>query len=161
MKLLNYKYLLLLTLMLAACTHAPAGTDLINKDASLPASFDLNKMGLKVITSSINKKQGTMATLYGNAAALQAAKGGADIKPIVGETFALVTWKQKADEHWFGAKIPGQLQSLEMLKTQAGAAGIVLTYQKYVGKSLTLTADTAGNNVRTQYILQQQASVMP
>lgn len=161
MKLLNYTLALILTSLMAACSNRPTGSSLINHEASLPASFDLNKLGLKVITSSINKKQATMSTLYGNAAALQAAMAGAKTKLLPGETFALVTWKQKEDDHWFGAKIPGELQSVEMLKTQGLTGVITLDYQKYSGKNLISSADTAGNTAAIQLILRQRASIMP
>ena len=57
-----------------------------------------------------------MATLYGNEPALQAAKLGSSTT-TAGETFALVTWKQKADESWFGANIPDEVQSIEQIST--------------------------------------------
>ena len=57
-----------------------------------------------------------MSTLYGNHWHCKKAK---DLnKALVGgESFTLVTWKQQPDEHWFGANIPGDLQSVEVLKT--------------------------------------------
>jgi len=161
MKPLNYTLLLILLLSIAGCSNPTGTAELLNKQASFPPSFDLNKLGLKVITSSINKKQATMSTLYGNATALQAATAGADTKPVPGEIFALVTWKQKPDEHWFGANIPGELQSVAMLKTQSKAGATTLNYQKYCGKSLTLSADTSGNEAGIQLILKERASVMP
>ena len=157
MKPLNYSIVFILPLFLAACSN-PTGNPL-NQEASFPASFDLTKMGLKVITSSINKKQATMSTLYGNSAALKAAGDNTQYQP--GETFALVTWKQKPDGHWFGANIPGDLQSVGMLKTSGQAGAITLNYQKYTGRSLTITADTVGNTAAMKFILSERASVMP
>jgi hypothetical protein len=157
MKLLNYTILFILPIFLADCSN-PSGS-MPNREASFPASFDLTKMGLKVITSSINKKQGTMSTLYGNAAALKVAGDSTQHQP--GETFALVTWKQKADGHWFGANIPGNLQSVGMLKTTGQAGAITYNYQKYTGKNLTISTDTIGNTATTKFILGERASVMP
>jgi hypothetical protein len=144
-----------MALLLAACTNTTNNTSLVNDAASLPESFNFSKMGLKVITSFINKKQGTMATLYGNAPALQAAKDGSS---ATGEVFALITWKQKADDHWFGANIPSSLQSVEYVKTaQPGNT----SYQKFEGKALVLSTDTLHNQERIKYILNQKASVFP
>jgi len=157
MKPSNYSILFILSLFMVACSNPPSNP--LNQEASFPASFDLTKMGLKVITSSINKKQATMSTLYGNAAALKAATDSTQHQP--GETFALVTWKQKADGHWFGANIPGNLQSVTMLKTAGQAGAITFNYQKYTGKNLTLSADTVGNKASMKFILSEQASVMP
>lgn len=152
-------YILLgMVVLLSACTSTSNNTSLVNDDASLPTSFNFSKQGLKVITSFINKKQSTMATLYGNDVALQAAKSGSSTK-TAGETFALVTWKQKADDHWFGAKIPSSLQSVEYVKiTQSGNA---VSYQKFEGKTLVLSTDTLHNQERIKYILSQKASIFP
>jgi len=157
MKPLNYSILFILPLFMVACSNPPGNP--LNQEASFPASFDLTKMGLKVITSSINKKQETMSTLYGNAAALKVASDSTRHQP--GETFALVTWKQKADGHWFGANIPGNLQCVTMLKTTGRVGAITFNYQKYTGKSLTISADTVGNTATTKFILSERASVMP
>lgn len=147
-----------MVVLLAACTNPPKSTSLVNDGASLPESFNFSKAGLKVITSSVNKNQGTMATLYGNEPALQAAKSGVNTT-TAGEIFALVTWKQKADDHWFGANIPGNLQSVEYVKTTQ--AGNMVSYQKFEGKTLVLSKDTLHNQERIKYILGQKASVMP
>ena len=153
-------YILLagMIILLTACTSTSNNTSLVNNDASLPESFNFSKQGLKVITSFINKKQGTMATLYGNEAVLQAAKLGSSTT-TTGETFALVTWKQKADDHWFGAKIPSNLQSVEYVKTRP--SGNTVSYQKFEGKTLVLSTDTLHNQERIKYILSQKASIFP
>jgi len=146
-------------LTLAACNDKPDTASLVNNKASLPPSFNFDKMGLKVITSSINKKRHTMSILYGNEQALNTAK--LDNKSIIaGETFALVTWSQQADEHWFGAKIPADLLAVEVIKTtQTGENGI--QYQRFEGKTLAVNSDTLHRFERINYILGQKPSVMP
>jgi cytochrome c2 len=62
-----------------------------------PVAFDDSH--LKMMASFINRKSGTMSVLY--------AKGN---------TQTLVTWKQQSDENWFGAKVPGKLQSMKLIK---------------------------------------------
>jgi hypothetical protein len=74
----------------------------VNKVAPLPSDLDLKAMGLTVFNSSINKKTGTMSTTYANK-----------------RVKAVVTWKQKDDEHWFGAKIPGKVVSVKLVKAAA------------------------------------------
>ncbi|CAM3979888.1 hypothetical protein SAMN06265348_104348 [Pedobacter westerhofensis] len=149
-----------LILLSAACSTQPNGSQLINKDASLPSSFNFSKMGLKVISTAINKKNATMCTLYGNELALKTAIAGNAPQP--GEVLAMITWKQKEDEHWFGAKIPGELLSLEIIKTTGGQfENIKANYQRYEGKLLTLSNDTTGNEKSMRYIFAQQPSVMP
>jgi hypothetical protein len=151
-----YILLAFTAIMLTACTSTTNNIALVNDAASLPPSFNFGKMGFKVINSSINKKLGTMSTLYGNESALKAAGTGA---ATAGEVFALVTWKQQTDDHWFGAKIPANLLSVEYVKT--GETGNPVSYQKFTGKNLVLSADTSNSQARIKYISDQKPSVMP
>jgi hypothetical protein len=146
-------------LFFAACQSPTAPEKLLNADASLPARHTISDKGLKVITSLINKKEHTMATLYGNPAALQSLQSGS--KPAAGEELTLITWKQKNDEHWFGAKIPGAIQSLETVKIIPGEKSNAVTYQSFAGPALTANKDTTGQAGRIAFILSQQPSVMP
>jgi hypothetical protein len=153
-----YILLAFAAVLLTACTSTTSNIALVNDAASLPSSFNFGKMGFKVITSFINKKQGTMSTLYGNELALKTTSAGTGTI-IVGEVFALVTWKQQADDHWFGAKIPANLLSVEYVKTGEGSNHI--SYQKFEGKNLVLSMDTSNNQNRIKYIFDQKPSVMP
>jgi hypothetical protein len=101
-----------------------------------------------------------MSTLYGNPLALQ--KAAAFNKELAGgELFTLVTWKQQPDAHWFGASIPGHLQSVEILKTQSNGTNVVFNYGRYEGKTLVLNSDTLYKSERIKFILDQRPSVMP
>src|ERR1700752_4404227 len=73
----NYIILAVMALVISACTNRKPSEELLNKKAAIPASFNFSKAGLKVITSSINKKNKTMCTLYGNELALKNAISGA------------------------------------------------------------------------------------
>lgn len=150
-------------LFLCSCTRRTKPEDNINQQASLPAGFDLNALHLKVLTSFINKKTGTMATLYGNEPAFNnAAKGWQNQQP--GAILALVTWKQQEDQRWYGANIPGELQSAELVKTQAGAGNTITTgYQQFSGPQLAevTTIDSATKQQRLQFLLAQHPAVMP
>ena len=75
----------------------------------------------------------------------------------------IIEWAQRADEHWFGARIPGEVRTVEIV-----AAGSVegqpkaSSYQEYRGsppKSIPSAPKTA--DARIEYILGQRASVMP
>lgn len=149
-----------MALVMASCSNRTDPAKLINKEASLPESFNFNKMNLKVVNSSINQKKATMSTLYGNDNALNALKADSGIR--TNEVLAFVTWKQKEDEHWFGARIPGDLQSLELIKTTKDDSGNdQITYQRFEGSKLTLRKDTIGNAQSIKYIFEQKPSVMP
>ena len=144
-------------LLLAACSNNKP-VELYNTKAALPASPKYNLDGLKVITSFVNKTKGTASTLYGNDAALKSAIDG-NKTAADNELFTLVTWKQQDDDHWFGAKIPSDVESVEVIKT--AVSGNNINYECLEGKGLALKADTLGQGERIAYILGQKPSVMP
>lgn len=148
-------YITITLLVLTSCNRPVPAEKIINKKASLPASFGADKMG--VIASFINKKQHTMSTLYGSALSVKRARSGTVIHP--GEELLLVTWKQKADENWFGVNIPALVQSVEKVTT--GRTPEEVTYKQYQGDALSLNNDTADKSLRINAIFDMQASVMP
>lgn len=156
MKLL-YISLAGIVLILSACDTPKPSEELLNKKAAIPASFHFDRAGLKVISSSINKKNKTMSTLYGNELALKTAIAGSTEYPA-GENLTLVTWKQQDDDRWFGARIPGDLESIEVVKTSDPN---IVNYQKYEGRQLVINPDTAHQQERIKYIFAQKPSVMP
>ena len=146
---------ILAAFLVSACRQQVPVNKIINQQASLPASFGLGNMG--VIASFINKKQHTMSTLYGNLVSVQRARAGEAVQPH--EQLLLVTWEQKADENWFGANIPGQVQSVEQVIT--GAQPTDVTYQRYEGNPLSPGQDTTAKTSRINSIFGLQASIMP
>ncbi len=72
--------------------------------------------------------------------------------------FALVTWKQQADKRWIGGNIPGDLLSVEMLKTGSNENNSI--YSRFKGAGLKADPDTSGQNARTKYILRLKPSIM-
>jgi len=150
-----------LALMCAACSGKVDSARLINQHASLPSSFNFSGMGLKVITSSINSRKATMSTLYGNGPALERAIAGTATHEA-GEVYALVTWRQQEDPKWFGARIPGELQTVELIRTaRAKGEDMVVSYRKFKGKKLALDPDTLQQQARITYIFGQKPSVTP
>jgi hypothetical protein len=51
-----------------------------------------------------------------------------------GAVLALVTWAQRDDPHWFGARIPDAPQSVEFVKIPV--AGQTVAYQRFAGAGL-------------------------
>ena len=142
----------------------------------------LNPLDWKIITTSVNKKDKTMATLYGNELAVKYARLGPawDYRP--GAVIALVTWKQETDEHWFGGRIPGTVLSVERVRFNGaggeiaqsgkGKAGIQngsgkdsgqISYEKYEGTPLrkSATDNSPAMQHRIEYLLALRASVIP
>ncbi len=80
----------------------------------------------------------TMAMLYGNEAAMQTVQARrtapvaqpTDLAYAAGAVLALVTWVQRDDPHWFGARIPAAPQSVEFVQV---AAGQTSNYRRFAG----------------------------
>jgi hypothetical protein len=81
-----------------------------------------------------------------------------------GSVLSLVTWTQRDDDRWFGAKIPDQVKSVEFVFVGVAADGRPLySYQEYEGKPLKRVTAQEGRtlNDRGAYLLSQRAAVMP
>jgi hypothetical protein len=122
--------------MLCGCSGRKiADADLYNVQAGLdtPAAKDQPPgnpgaglpypvMEWKAITSVVDRGSeagsGTTSTLFGNDAAVAAARAGMAYPE--GAVLGLVTWKEREDPHWFGARIPGEPMSVEFVEVGAG-----------------------------------------
>lgn len=143
--------------------------EVANKSAAaLPASLPYQPLGWGAITMSVDPLIHTMATLYGNDAAMQAVMGrnpastGAPNGPEypAGTVLALVTWAQRDDPHWFGARIPDAPQSVEFV--QLAASGQTNSYKRFAGAGL-IENHPAPNIVvqRTSFLLALTPAQMP
>ena len=56
-----------------------------------------------------------------------------------GAVLALVTWAQREDPHWFGARIPDRPQMVEIVQVAGGGAQPV--YQRFHGPAFTAERD--------------------
>ncbi len=121
-------------------TTAPGRDDLVNNAAAvLPANLPFQPLGWNAITLFVDRDRHTMSTLFGNDVALQSvrashASGLVTYPP--GSVLALVTWAQRDDPHWFGARIPGAPLSVEVVQLPANSAPPL--YTRYAGASLSL-----------------------
>ena len=114
---------------------SPAKVDreqVVNNAAALPANLPYQPLSWSAITMCVDPKTRTMATLYGNDEAMRAALAG-QAAPA-GAVLALVTWVQRDDPHWFGARIPSAPQSVEFV--QVAAAGQTSSYRRFAGTGL-------------------------
>jgi hypothetical protein len=78
-----------------------------------------------VITQFIDRRASTMSTLYGNDAARRYARTNSQQNYPSGSVLCLVTWEQRDDPHWFGAKIPGGVKSVEFVSTTPLRAAVM------------------------------------
>jgi hypothetical protein len=145
------------------CSHrTPTERDLFNVDAALPAGLPVAPLEWRVITSSIDREHHTMATLFGNDAAVTSARSAADAVTYgAGSQLALVTWVQRDDEHWFGGRIPQRFVSMELVRVAAGVDGKTAAKYQRFGADGRLAGGSDQDAVREEAILAKRASFMP
>jgi hypothetical protein len=129
-----------------------------NRAAALPTSLPYQPLGWSAITMYVDPKSRTTATLYGNDIAMQdvhkqSAAMGRPKAPVYSAdaVLALVTWTQRDDPHWFGARIPDQPQSVEFV--QVATAGRANVYRRFAGPDFLedhMAADIAAQ--RTNFV---------
>jgi mono/diheme cytochrome c family protein len=135
-----------------------------NKAATLPATLPYQPLGWSAITMYVDPGTHTMATLYGNDAAMQAVQArdtvGASPSYPAGAVLALVTWVQRDDPHWFGARIPDVPQSVEFVQVAAG--GQQSSYRRFAGTGLTEAQPAASAAAqRTSFVLGLAPARLP
>jgi hypothetical protein len=152
-----------LVIFTAGCSHrTPTERDLLNVDAALPPGLPVHPLEWRVITSSIDREHHTMATLFGNDAAVTSARSATDsVTYPAGSQLALVTWMQKDDGHWFGARIPQRFVSLELVSVAGGTGGKTpVRYERY-GPDGQPAAGSDQDAARGDAILAERASFIP
>ena len=115
-------------------TAQVTGTEVVNNAAAVANATHLPHQPLAwgAITMYVDPKNHTMATLYGDDAAMDAVEAhrAAPAYPA-GAVLALVTWTQRDDPHWFGARIPDRPVSVEFVE-----AGGQPHYRRFSGTAL-------------------------
>lgn len=149
-------------LALTGCNSTKPEPASTNQPATLTGSLPYNPLAWRVVTSWTNDRNSTMSTLYGNDPAVEYARSTPDHAYPAGAVLALVTWSERDDPHWFGAKIPSTAQSVEFV-TLPSSPGQVPVYERYQGSPLSRvnTADADATAKRIDYLLSQRAAVMP
>ena len=125
-----------------------ADADLYNVQAAVGAGLPYPVMEWKAITSVVDRNAETTGTLFGNDAAVAAARAG--VAYPAGAVLGLVTWRQREDPHWFGARIPGDVVSVEFVEVGSGKD------REFVG---TPWREGAGSEAKD--ILGMKAAVAP
>jgi hypothetical protein len=115
-----------------------------NHAAALPANLPYQPLAWSAITMYVDPKTRTTATLYGNDAAMQGVSVRDDSRSApaysAGAVLALVTWAQRDDPHWFGARIPDVPQSVEFVQVTTdepiATYGPRTAYRRFAGAEL-------------------------
>jgi len=141
-------------------TARVSGNEVVNGGAAaLPASLPYQPLGWNALTMYVDPTTHTMATLYGNDAAMQTAGREGSAYPV-GAVLGLVTWVQRDDPHWFGARIPAEPRSVEFV--QVAAAGQTRSYQRFAGAGLIEDHPAASEAAqRTSFVLGLAPARLP
>lgn len=132
-----------------------------NLDAGLEVGLPDNPLSWRIITSEIVKTTSTMSTLYGNDVAVDYARSHSDAHYPLGSVLAFVTWSQKEDERWFGARIPANPISVEFIRVANGTNNkLANSYERYAGRPLKKMESPVSKD-RISYLLTRRAAILP
>ena len=132
------------------------GEEIVNNAAALPAKLPSQPLEWSAITMYVDPANHTMATLYGNETALRSLtlrSTDAATTPSYtpGAVLALVTWIQRDDPHWFGARIPDTPQSIEFVEVGPESGK---HYRPFAGAEFApATVETTTQTARMKFIL--------
>jgi mono/diheme cytochrome c family protein len=143
------------------------GNEIVNNiAAALPANLPYHPPAWNAITMYVDSSSRTTATLYGNDAAIQAVHArNSDAASIAakypaGAVLALVTWNQRDDPHWFGARIPATPFSVEFI--QVAASPNATSYRRFAGAGLIEERPTSATAAqRASFILSLTPAQLP
>jgi hypothetical protein len=134
--------------------------EFLNIGASVQQNDGLkeNPLLMNPITSSIQPKDSTMSTLYGNEIAFDYAKKHSDSNYPKGAVLYEVAWKQKPDELWFGGNIPKEIYSVEKITFDNENS----VYERFEGNNLKkIQIEEAEEKLRKDFIIHQKMAVSP
>lgn len=131
-----------------------------HRAATLPASLPYQPLEWNAITMYVDPKAHTTATLYGNEKAIKVTHANNPTELMAyapGAVLALVTWAQRDDPHWFGARIPDAPLSVEFVEV-----GTTTTYKKFAGATVGEESTPAPlAQERTKFILSLTPAQLP
>jgi hypothetical protein len=123
----------------AGCRKKPDAADLYNDTAKVDAGLPYPVLEWRALTTSVDRGAGTTSTLFGNDAAVNAARTGQAYS--AGAVVGLVTWREKDDPHWFGGRMPDAPVGVEFVEY---GPGLVPVYKHFAGSPMTEQADSGG-----------------
>jgi hypothetical protein len=137
-----------------------------NRAAALPSNLPYQPLGWSAITMYVDPKTRTTATLYRNDIALSGMQSLRPMPNVAGEpaytsgaVLALVTWVQRDDPHWFGARIADQAQVVEFVRVSANGAK---SYSRYDGAGQVVGHTGTGVvSERTNFMLSLAPAQLP
>ncbi len=127
------------------------GNEVANNRASLPVNLPYQPLDWSPSTMFVDPANLTIATLFVS----DAAQSGS-----ASAVLALVTWSQRDDPHWFGARIPDQPKSVEFVI--AGKTEEAERYSRYAGLGLPAAPlEKGAAQERARFILSLPKPPLP
>ena len=105
-----------------------------------------------------------MSILYGNEVAVRSARTTLEPDYRAGSVLAFVTWAPPEDPRWFGARIPGEVQTVEFVTITRGPENRpTYSYESYEGFPLSKSSASDGRLARQRgdFLLSLRAAMMP
>jgi Cytochrome P460/Haem-binding domain len=146
--------------------HSPILEDVNNRAAALPASLPWQPLRWTPITLFVDRQARTMSTLFGNPLAVNSLSGAhglgaGELEPVYppGAVLALVTWAQRDDPHWFGARIPDTPVSVEFLIVGSQKPA---SYRRFDGRGLSESHPSPASIAkRSSFLLALEPAPLP
>jgi hypothetical protein len=141
-------------------TAAQAGkNEVVNSAAvALPGGMPYQPLGWGAITMFVDPQTHTTATLYGNDVAMHAVQTRRDVGSYPGgAVLALVTWAQREDPHWLGARIPDRPLSVEFVEFSGEQPG----YRRFSGNGLANDQSISVAAQRIRFVLGLSPASLP
>jgi hypothetical protein len=141
------------------------GNEIVNnKAAALPAGLQDNPLDWHPIAVFADPKALTTSVLFANDPAFQASlaqsrTSGAVVSYPTGAKIALITWTQRDDPHWFGARVADSFTSAEFV--EAGAGGAAPSYTRFDGPSGKPDPPNGQMQARRDFLLKLRPVALP
>lgn len=138
-------------------TAASVRDDVVNNAAArLPASLPYQPLAWHPITLFVDPVHRTISAVLGNDATIHGPNATAYAE---GAVLALVTWAQRDDPHWFGARIPDSPISVEFVHIAPAGGQIYQDFQGPQWSEIKLQPDLEAR--RIQFITNLPAAQLP
>jgi mono/diheme cytochrome c family protein len=146
---------------------AVEGSEIVNnKAAALPAELPYQPLDWHPIAVLSSKGfQGlTMSVLFANdtafsASLAQSRTSGGSVPYPSGSKIVLVTWTQRDDPHWFGARVADAVQQVEFV--EVGAAGTIPDFKRFEAGSSKRSMVTRQDFADRDYLLNLRPAPLP
>jgi hypothetical protein len=141
-----------------------AGLEVVNnRAAGLPEGLPYQPLRWTSVTTIVDRQSHAMSTLYGNDIAAKSvdARSASPSAPHyeAGAVLALVTWVQRDDPHWFGARIPDLPSSVEFVTVGPPTTA---SYRSFEGPSLAEShPGAAAIAQRTSFLVNLKPAPLP